>query len=167
MKTQIVYKVIEERMSPSGRVEYFTLPLYKTITEDEAKGIVLFKPKETMADWMLNKWGITCTTVRTDDDQYVHAFNSYESALEYMQEHFKGYFYTRPVIYECEAELADSEPEDGCKLRCKSIKFIRPIAQMVNFKVNEYVAMQKPEKKKSYGIQYDESEINGDTDYNE
>ena len=79
MKTQIVYKVIEERMSPSGRVEYFTLPLYKTITEDEAKGRVLFKPKETMADWMLNKWGITCTTVRTDDDKYVHAFNSYEN----------------------------------------------------------------------------------------
>jgi hypothetical protein len=38
---------------------------------------------------------------------------------------------------------------------------------MVNFKVNEYVEMQKPERKKQYGIQYDENEINGDTDYNE
>lgn len=164
----IVYKVIEERMSPSGRVEYFTLPLYKPITEDEAKGKTLFKPKETMAEWMLNKWGIVCTTTRTDADKYVHAFISYEKALEYMQEHYKGYFYTRPVIYECEADSAElPTTEDGYTMRCHSLRFIRPLAQMVNFKVNEYVAMQKPEKKKSYGIQYDESEINGDTDYNE
>jgi len=162
-----VYKVIEERMSPSGRVEYFTLPLYKTITEDEIKGKTLFKPKETMAEWMFNKWGITCTTVRTDADQYVHAFISYDKALEYMQEHFKGYLYTRPVIYECEVLTAKFPPEEDGKLKCKEIRFIRPISQMVNFKVNEYIAMQKPEKKKSYGIQYDESEINGDTDYNE
>lgn len=161
-----VYKVIEERMSPSGRVEYLTLPLYKTITEDEAKGKTLFKPKETMAEMMFNKYGIVCTTTRNDADKYVHAFISYEKALEYMQEHFKGYLYTRPVIYECEAESAELPPEDGYKMKCLSIRFIRPIAQMVNFKVNEYAAMQKPEKKKSYGIQYDENDINGDTDYN-
>lgn len=162
-----VYKVIEERMSPSGRVDYRTLPLYKPITDDEIKGNILFKPKETMAEWMLHKWGITCTTVRTNADKYVHAFISYEKALEYMQEHFKGYFYTRPVIYECEAESSELPPEDGYKMRCNSIRFIRPISQMVNFKVNEYVAMQKPEKKRQYGIQYDESEINGDIDYEE
>lgn len=162
-----VYKVIEERMSPSGRVEYFTLPLYKPITEEEIKGKVLFKPKETVKEWMLRKWGIEVTKVRTNADSYVHAFLSYESAVDYMQEHFKGYLYTRPVIYECEAESSELPPEDGYKMKCNSIRFICPVAQMINFKVNEYVAMQKPEKKKSYGIQYDESEINGDTDYNE
>lgn len=162
-----VYKVIEERMSPSGRIEYLTLPLYKSISEDEIKGKSLFKPKETMAELMLNKWGIECNTSRTNDDKYVHAFISYDKALEYMEEHFKGYFYTRPVIYECEAESSGLPPEDGYKIKCLSIRFIKPLAQMVNFKVNEYVEMQKPERKKQYGIQYDENEINGDTDYNE
>ena len=162
-----VYKVIEERMSPSGRVDHLTVPLYKSITEDEIKGITIFKPKETMEDWMLRKWGIKITKSRTDSDKYVHAFISYEKALEYMQENFKGYLYTRPVIYECEAESSELPPENGYIMKCKSIKFIKPISQMVNFKVTEYAAMQKPEKKKSYGIQYDESEINGDTDYNE
>ena len=38
---------------------------------------------------------------------------------------------------------------------------------MANFKVIDYVEMQKPERKKQYGIQYNESEINGDTDYSE
>lgn len=160
-----VYKVIEERMSPSGRVEYFTLPLYKQITEDEVRGHVDFKPRETTAESILKKWGIELTKTRSSDEKYVHAFIDYESALEYMQEHFKGYLYTRPVIYECEAENSELPTEDGCKMRCTSIRFIRPVSQMVNSKVNEYVEMQKPEKKKQYGIQYNESEINGDTDY--
>lgn len=159
-----VYKVIEERMSPSGRIEYFTLPLYKPITEDEVKGKVLFKPKETMKEWMLRKWGIEVTKVRTNADSYVHAFLTYDSALDYMQNHFKGYLYTRPVIYECEAESSELPP-DTFKVKCLSLRFVQPLAQMVNFKVNEYVAMQKPERKKQYGIQYDENEINGDTEY--
>lgn len=162
-----VYKVIEERMSPSGRAEYFSLPLYKTITEEEIKGKVLYKPKETMKEIMLHKWGIEITNARTNSDKYVHAFISYDSALEYMQKHFKGYFYTRPVIYECEAESSELPPEDEYKMKCLSIRFIRPLTQMVNFKVIDYVEMQKPERKKQYGIQYDESEINGDTDYSE
>lgn len=162
-----VYKVIEERMSPSGRIEYLSLPLYKTITEEEIKGKVLYKPKETTKEWFLNKWGIECTNTRTQEDKYVHAFIDYDSALIYMQENFKGYLYTRPVIYECEAESSELPSENGYKLKCKSIKFIKPVSQMVNFKVNEYIEMQKPERKKSYGIQYDENEINGDTDYEE
>lgn len=160
-KHRKVYKVIEERMTSSGRVEYCTLPLYKPITEDEINGKSLFMPKETMKDWMLRKFGIDLKVVRTNEDKYVHAFGSYKSALNYMQEHFKGYLYTRPVIYECEADEAEYDSELD-KVKCWSLKFIRPIAQMVNFKVNEYIEMQKPEKKKSYGFNYDESEINGD-----
>ena len=80
--------------------------------------------------------------------------------------HFKGYFYTRPAIYECEAESAEL-PTDGDKMKCNSIRFITPLSYMINFKVNDYVAMQKPERKKQYGIQYDENDISGDTDYNE
>ncbi len=161
-----VYKVIEERMSSSGRIEYFTLPLYKPITEEEIKGKALFKPKETMKECMLRKWGIELTKVRTNEDSYVHAFLTYDSALYYMQNHFKGYLYTRPVIYECEAESSEL-PSDTFKAKCLSLKFIQPISQMANFKVSEYLPMQKPESKKQYGIKYDESEINGDTDYDE
>lgn len=162
-----VYKVIEERMSPSGRIEYFSLPLYKAITEEEVNGKVLYNPKETMKEWMKRKWDIELTNLRTNEDKYVHAFISYDSALEYMQEHFKGYLYTRPVIYECDAESSELPTEDGYKMKCKSLRFIKPISYMANFKVYDYIAMQKPERKKSYGIQYDESEINRDTDYNE
>lgn len=162
-----VYKVIEERMSPSGRIEYFSLPLYKQITEEEVNGKVLYKPKETMKEWMKRKWDIDVTNVRTNEDEFVHAFMTYDAALEYMKEHFKGYFYTRPVVYECEAEFNEPPKEVMYKVSCNSIKFLRPISHMVNFKVYDYVAMQKPERKKSYGIQYDENEINGDTDYNE
>ena len=162
-----VYKIIEERMTPSGRIEYFSLPLYKAITEEEVNGKVLYKPKETMKEWMKRKWDIELANVITNEDKYVHAFISYDSALIYMQEHFKGYFYTRPVIYECEAESSELPPEDGYKIKCHSIRFMTPLSYMTNFKVNDYVALQKPEKKKSYGIQYDENEINGDTDYNE
>lgn len=165
------YKVIEERMSPSGRIEYLTLPLYKPITEDEIKGKTLFKPKETMEEWMLRRWGIEMTKVRTHSDRYVHAFLTYESALDYMQEHFKGYTYTRPVIYECEVENTDYPSETDCsladigfKIKCLSLRFVRPISQMVNFKVTDYVEMQKPERKKTYGFIYDESEINGDVE---
>jgi len=162
-----VYKVIEERMSPSGRIEYFSLPLYKQITEEEVNGKVLYKPKETMKELMKRKWNIDVTNVRTNEDGFVHAFIDYDSALEYIQEHFKGYFYTRPVVYECEAESSELPPEDGYKIRCKSLKFIKPMSYMVNFKIYDYIAMQRPERKKSYGIQYNESEINGDIDYNE
>ncbi len=162
-----VYKVIEERMSPSGRIEYFSLPLYKQITEEEVNGKVLYKPKETMKEWMKRKWDIDVTNVRTNEDKFVHAFISYEKALEYMQEHFKGYMYTRPVIYECEAESSELPVDNEYKMKCISIRFLEPISYMINFKVNDYVAMQKPERKKSYGIQYDENDINGDTDYNE
>jgi len=167
METFKVYKVIEERMSPSGRVEYFTLPLYKQITEEEIQGRVLFKPRETTAESILKKWGIRLTKTRSSDEKYVHAFIDYESALEYMQSNFKGYLYTRPVIYECEAENSELPPENGHKMRCVSIRFVRPISQMVNSKVNEYAKMQKPERKKQYGIQYNDDEINGDTDYEE
>ena len=162
-----VYKVIEERMSPSGRIEYFSLPLYKQITEEEVNGKVMYKPKETMKEWMKRRWNIDVTNARTNEDSFVHAFINYDSALEYMQGHFKGYMYTRPVIYECEAESSELLPEDGYKMKCKSLKFINPISYMVNFKVYDYIVMQKPERKKSYGIQYDENDINGDTDYNE
>lgn len=159
-----VYKVIEERMSPSGRIEYLSLPLYKTITEEEINGKVLYRPKETMAETMLHKWGVEITNSRTNSDKYVHAYINYDSALEYMQENFKGYIYTRPAIYECEAESSELPPEEY-KMKCLSIRFIKPLAQMVNFKVAEYSEMQKPERKKQYGIQYNENEISGDTDY--
>lgn len=158
----IGYKVIEERMTPSGRVEYCTLPMYSPITEEEINGHALFKPKDTIQEAMMKKWAKEHYTPK-DEEKYVCAFASYESALEYMQEHFKGYFYTRPVIYECECDVIET---DGNVLKCRNIRFGEPLTYMNNFKLNEYVKMSKPEKKKTYGISCDESEINGDTDYN-
>lgn len=156
------YKVVEERMTPSGRIEYCTLPMYCMITEDEIKGHTLFKPRDTIQEAMLKKWAKEYYTPK-EEEKYVCAFDTYEHALEYMQEHFKGYFYTRPVIFECDCDVIE---RDGNTLKCKSIQFKEPLCYMNNFKVNEYVQMSKPEKKKSYGISYDESEINGDTNYN-
>ena len=157
----IGYKVIEERMTPSGRIEYCTLPMYCMITEDEINGNTLFKPRDTAQEVMLKKWAKEYYTPK--EEKYVCAFATYESALEYMQEHFKGYFYTRPVIYECECDVIE---QDDNTLKCRSIKFGEPLSYLNNFKLNEYVRMSKPEKKKSYGISYDGSEINGDTEYN-
>ena len=163
MNTMIGYKVVEEKMTPSGRIEYSTLPMYCMITEEEINGHTLFKPKDTIQETMLKKWANNFYTPK-NEEKYVCAFSTYESAVEYMQSHFKGYFYTRPVIYECECNVIEN---DGDILKCSSIKFNNALSYLYNFKLNEYVKMAMPEKKKSYGIEYDENEINGDTDYSE
>lgn len=157
------YKVIEERMTPSGRIEYYTLPMYCMITEEEINGHVLFKPKDTVQEFMLKKWAKEYYNPK-NDEKYVCAFATYESALDYMQTHFKGYFYTRPVIYECECNVIENVEN---VLKCSSIKFCNALSYLNSFKLNEYTKMTKPEKKKSYGIQYDENEIDGNTDYSE
>ena len=157
-----LFKVIEERMSPSGRVVYLTLPMYHTISEDEINGIVPMKPKDTIVETMLKKWTGDDFVEKQSEEKFIHAFTKYENALEYMSEHFKGYLYTRPVIYQCESEDIEKIVEGIAK--CNSIKFVKPVSQMVNFAVMDYVPMQKPEKKKTYGFAYDESEINGDVE---
>ena len=149
-------------MSPSGRVEYLTLPLYHSITEEEASGKSLLKPKDTAAEAMLKKWAGSDYVDKKRDEKYIHAFTDYESALEYMSNHFKGYFYTRPVIYQCESDEVESVEENVA--RCNSLRFIEPVSQIVNFKVTEYLKLQRIEKKKTYGFSYDESEINGDVE---
>lgn len=153
MKKFKCYKVIEEQMTSTGRLINRTLPLYHQLSDEEINGTKLLLPKETN----LNK-----------DSKYVYAFINKQVAIEYVQEHFKGYLYTRPVIYECEAENSELPPKDGYKMRCLSIKFVKPLYQYANYKLSEYVPMSKPESKKAKrGFDFDENEINGDIDYNE
>lgn len=166
MNKQIGYKVIEERLSPSGRIEYYTLPLYHRISDDEISGKVLFEPKESSIEQLLKKSGVECDYENFGNKKYVHAFSNYDSALEYMEKYFTGYIYTRPIIYECKCENIETN-DDTNTLKCKSIKFLKPISQMVHKKVNEYVKMTLPERKKPHSISYDEDDINGDTDYTE
>jgi len=156
------YKVIEERMTPTGRIEYWTLPLYEPITEDEINGKHLFQAKETRTEKMLKKFNLNSDK---KEENYIHLFLDLETAMSYVEKQFKGYQYTRPVIYECECMTPEIIINPDNTVKCEAIKFIRPISQFVNFKNFEYIKMVLPEKKKSYGIQYDESQINGDTDY--
>lgn len=152
----IAYKVVEEVLSPSGRVEYRTLPMYKQISEEEALGHKVFNPEQK---------------------GNIHSFETEEEALDYMKDRFYGYTYTRPVIFlvevigECETSFKEFVFENGTKKYrmnvSDGVKFIRPIYYMVSRRINEYSPMSKPEKKKKGGFVYDESEITGDTDYSE
>jgi len=152
------YKVIEERMSPTGKAEYWTLPLYEPITKDEIEGKCLFQAKESRKEKVMRKFSIS-----TGEENYVHAFSDLDSAVFYMESNFKGYPYTRPVIFECEC-AGPLIQEKGNAVKCKEMRFVKPLLQMVDFKTSEYSKISVPEKKKFYGIQYREEDINGDVD---
>lgn len=143
------YKVIEERLTPSGRIEYLTLPLYFWLTEDEVAG----KTKMVAKPYQYKK-----------SMKGIHSFLTKDEAVAWMQEHFLGYSYTRPALYRCESENDKCEVIEG-RLVSEEIHFLEPILQMVNGKISDYVKMTVPEKKKpQFGIVYDESQINGDVE---
>lgn len=143
------YKVIEERLTPSGRIEYLTLPLYFWLTEDEVVG----KTKMVAKPYYQKK-----------SMKGIHSFLTKDEAVTWMQEHFLGYSYTRPAIYRCESESDKCSVVEG-RLVSEEIRFLEPILQMVNGKISDYVRMTVPEKKKpQFGIVYDESQINGDVE---
>lgn len=145
------YKVVEESLSPSGKIEYKTLPLYKQISLDEISGEKLF--------------------ISNNSELYINSFETYEDAEKWMKNYFVGYTYVRPVIFmvESDDDLIKSKQNyqdrhdkinfllNVCK--SKKIKFIKPLVYMTANKICEYSAMSKPEKKKvNYSFAYEETE---------
>ena len=167
------YKVIEERMSGSGRVEYWTYPMYSALNEDVVSGKALQHPHgEPMPVQNENN------TIRLDKG-FVHAYKSYEEALRFMEKSgVFGYSETRPVVYRCvipdgatyiEALNPHHDGEERPTIYAASaLQFCEPITQKVYGKTMPYVKMEKPDyKKKKFGIIYDESQINGDVENND
>ena len=148
----ISYKVIEERLTPSGRIEYLTLPLYVWLTVDEVE----------RHSKMIAKPQYLSNVVHG-----IYSFVNLEDVKDWMAEHSLGYYATRPAIYRCESEESKCHIEDG-KVISEEIRFCEPLFHMVNGKISDYVRMTVPEKKKSsFGIVYDESEITGDVETQE
>lgn len=161
------YKVIEERMSGSGRIEYWTYPLYHELNEEIVTGKTLQHPKEKPTPRQYDNGKVAV------DKGYVHAYKNYDDALEYMNHTSVGYPETRPVIYKCvipEGEryilaknhtMLGGEPYAVCA--ASALRYCEPLTQQVSWKTMPYARMTKPEpKKKNFGIIIDESQINGD-----
>ena len=161
------YKVIEERMSGSGRIEYWTYPLYAELNEEIVNGSTIMHPKEKPSPRRYDNERVIV------DKGFVHAYKNYDDALEYMGQSCIGYPETRPVIYKCvipngeqyftarQMRLLDGEPYPV--YAASGIQFIEPLTQMVSGKIMPYVRMEKPDfKKKKFGIIYNEDQINGD-----
>lgn len=147
------YKVIEERVISSGRVEYLTLPLYHRLHSDAVEGKIpmIAESKE----WARNKI------------VGIHSFVDLEEAKSWMDEHFIGYTSNRVAIYRCESDDDKCRVEGG-RLISMEIHFREPLFHMVNHKIYDYSKPVAQEKKKSpFGIVYDESEITGDVEQNE
>ncbi len=163
------YKVIEERMSGSGRVEYWTYPLYAELSEEIVTGKSIQHPKEEPTPRQYEDGRVIV------DKCFVHAYKNYEDALEYMEQTCIGYPETRPAIYRCVIPdgatyiEAVNHRHDGNEppivYAASALQFCEPITQRVYGKTMPYVKMEKPDyKKKKFGIIYDESQINGDVE---
>lgn len=167
------YKVIEERMSGSGRIEYWTYPMYAELNEDIISGKTFQHPN-----------GEPNLHIESDGKVplnfgFIHAYKNYENALEYMTKHgCFGYSETRPVVYKCvipygeqymEVTNKHNKEDEPCPGYVMShIQYVEPLAQKTWGRVFPYAKMEKPEfKKKKFGIIYDETQINGDVENND
>lgn len=151
----VCYKMIEERLTPSGRIEYWTLPLYKELSPEIVGGETNFKA--TGDDEIVERQVVGFYIGRG----FIHAFSTLEEAENEMRDKYYGYEEVRPVIYRCVIPkgtvYAECEVVPNYKgYVSKEILFGEPLIQMVNRKVGEYVKMVKPEKKKRFGIMTDE-----------
>ncbi len=165
------YKVIEERMSGSGRTEYWTYPLYDELNEDIVTGKVFQHPQ-----------GELNLHVEPDgrvplNSGFIHTYKTYEDALEFMMEHgCFGYTETRPVVYKCVIPTGENYIECHNKHTKDSkaypgyvtshLQYVKPLTQKTWGREKPYAKMEKPEfKKKKFGIIYDESQINGEVNF--
>jgi len=164
------YKVIEECMTGSGRIEYRTMPMYAELSEDVINGKTPQHPT-----------GKTSLKVEPDGRLpltagFIHAYKNYEDALSFMKKWCSfGYLESRPVIYRCvippEADYLEtlhshSKEDSPCVCYVTfNLMYCNPLTQKVAGKTMPYVKMEKPEvNKKKYGIVYNESDINGNTE---
>ena len=159
------FKVIEERLTPSGRIEYWTFPMYTTLPQDVVESGV---PQHPLQEKKLNK--LPDGRIKLDEG-FVHAYRNLDDAVRYMESSCIGYDETRPVVYRCVIPkgteyfetLKFSDYENTTESYAASqIKYITPIYQRVWRKTEEWKRMEKHDKKKKFGIIVDEAQINGD-----
>ena len=160
------FKVIEERLSPSGRIEYWTFPLYAPLSQEIVESGVPQHPQgEMKPDLLLN--GKTRL-----DEGFVHAYRRLEDAVRYMEESCIGYDETRPVVYKCvipkgaqyfeTLKVTVIAPNPIESYATTQLRYVQPIYERVWRKTRDWHRMEKPEKKKKFGIILDETQINGD-----
>ncbi|MBP5724391.1 MAG: hypothetical protein J6X18_12575 [Bacteroidales bacterium] len=160
------FKVIEERLTSSGRIEYWTFPIYAPLPKDVVESGVPQHPQQeqkpkTQADGFVQL-----------DEGFVHAYRNLDDAVHYMETSCIGYDETRPVVYRCvipkhtqyfETYRVSAVYDNSVESYAASqIKYVEPIYQRVWRKTQEWKRMEKPDKKKKFGIIVDENQINGD-----
>ena len=159
------FKVIEERLIPSGRIEYWTFPIYAPLPQDVVEHGV---PQHPQQEEKPNK--LPDGRVKLDEG-FVHAYRNLNDAVKYMEASCIGYDETRPVVYRCVIPkgpeyfetLKFSDYESTTESYAASqIKYVEPIYERVWRKTQEWKRMEKPDKKKKFGIIVDETQINGD-----
>lgn len=166
------YKVIEERMTGSGRIEYWTFPMYSPLNEQIVSGKALQHPHGEANLYVEPDGRVPLS------NGFIHAYKNYEDALQFMEKYCVGYAETRPVIYKCvippgaeymEAMNKHRKENEPCQCYVTlSIKYVQPITQRVWGRTQPFSKMEKPDfKKKKFGIIYDESQINGDVENND
>ena len=161
------YKVIEERLTGSGRIEYWSYPIYAELIEDVIKGKQVHQPKRE-PNLKRNENGKVVV-----GDGFVHAYAKMEDAVKFMESSCVGYSEVRPVVQRCiipkNADYLDvfKEGKNEEPSKCYAtfyIKFCEPLLERVNGITKEYQKLEKIEKKKKFGIIYEETQINGDVD---
>ena len=163
------YKVIEERMTGSGRIEYWTFPMYSALNEEIVSGNALQHPHGE-ANLHIEPNGRVSLT-----NGFIHAYKNYEDALHFMEKTCVGYTETRPVIYKCVIQPGTEYMEAMNKHRAEDepcpcyvtnhLKYVEPLTQRTWGRTKPFARMEKPENsKKKYGIIYDENQINGDVE---
>lgn len=160
------FKVIEERLSPSGRIEYWSYPLYAELPEDVVSGKAMLHPKGNVA---LKRFENNKVELGKG---FVHAYANKEDAIRYMEASCVGYPETRPAIYRCvipkgcDCIETFKETDDGELAKCYAtfnIRFCEPLLERVNGVTRDYRRLERQVvAKKKFGIIYDESQINGD-----
>lgn len=153
------FKIVEERLSPSGRYEYRTFPLYVDIPEEVINGVVPFLPKE---NGKIQVSTVEDNTVVTFGAGFVHVYANLEDATKYIEKHGYGHPQTRTTIYQCiipkgteyYTTLKSDYPEPITCYSTYGLCFIKPLfMSAIGMKnVCEYKRIEKPEKKKKVGV---------------
>lgn len=151
------FKIIEERLTSSGRYEYLSFPLYYNIPEEVINGQVPFCPKHEIVPKVCED-GVVMF-----GDGFIHAYESIEDAIQYMEEQTYGYAETRPTIYRCVIPKGTiyyrtfktrDESEPAPCYAALSVRFGEPLLERVYGKTRDYKRMEKQETKKKVGIRF-------------
>lgn len=167
------FKVVEEYLSSTGNVRHRTLPLYCELNEDVVSGKLAQTPEcEDL-----------CFRERTNSEGIelygglIYSYKELQDACDFIEAYFVGYPETHPVIYRCIIpsgtvyyQTLKKDADDNI-VECyasRQLMYKEPLIQHVAHTTLPYKKLTKQEKKpKKYGIVYDETDFNGDTDFEE